>query len=73
MRLPSSGAVESDTILQQVCFSCLTRPTLADDLKVGFFSLDRTTQTEESEIVHLKQMTDVVQQLLQVSPTRSLG
>lgn len=43
------------------------RPTLADEQKIGFFSLDRTTQTEESEIIELKDMTNVIQQLLDVS------
>ena len=47
-------------------FCNVYRPTMADDLKVGFFSLDRATQTEESEIIDLKEMTEIIQQLLKV-------
>ena len=42
------------------------RPALADQLKIGFFSLDRATQTEVSEIIDLQEMTNLVQQLLKV-------
>ncbi|RUS72495.1 hypothetical protein EGW08_019749, partial [Elysia chlorotica] len=41
------------------------RPALADSAKVGFFSLDRASQTEVTEIVDLKEMTEVLQILLQ--------
>ncbi|KAK7483245.1 hypothetical protein BaRGS_00025538 [Batillaria attramentaria] len=41
------------------------RPALADSQKIGFFSLDRNSQTEISEIVDLKEMTEVLQILLQ--------
>jgi len=44
---------------------------LADDQKVGFFRLDRTTQTEESEIVDLKEMTKIIQQLLEVCVSKA--
>ena len=43
------------------------RPDLADQHKVGFFGLDRTSQTDVTEIVDLKEMTEVLQILLQVS------
>ena len=42
------------------------RPALADSAKIGFFSLDRASQTEVTEIVDLKEMTEVLQILLQV-------
>merc|ERR1719239_717282 len=41
------------------------RPALADSNKMGFFSLDRASQTETTEIVDLKEMTEVLQILLQ--------
>ncbi|GFO34239.1 golgin subfamily a member 6-like protein 22 isoform x3 [Plakobranchus ocellatus] len=41
------------------------RPALADSAKIGFFSLDRASQTEVTEIVDLKEMTEVLQILLQ--------
>ncbi|KAL3831867.1 hypothetical protein ACJMK2_023564 [Sinanodonta woodiana] len=43
----------------------LFRPNLADRHKVGFFSQDRTSQTNLTEIVDLKEMTEVLQVLLQ--------
>lgn len=45
--------------------SDMFRPALADSTKIGFFSLDRASQTETSEIVDLKEMTEVLQILLQ--------
>ena len=42
------------------------RPDLADQHKVGFFGLDRGSQTNVTEIVDLKEMTEVLQILLQV-------
>lgn len=41
----------------------LFRPALADEQKIGFFSLDRSCQTEETEIIDLKEMTKVITQL----------
>ena len=53
------------------CFNWLHsftfRPTLADVQKIGFFSLDRSSQTDVTEIVDLKEMTEVLQILLQVT------
>ncbi|XP_046580568.1 uncharacterized protein C10orf67, mitochondrial-like isoform X2 [Haliotis rubra] len=43
----------------------LFRPALADQQKIGFFSLDRASQTEITEVVDLKEMTEVLQVLLQ--------
>ncbi|KAJ8024918.1 hypothetical protein HOLleu_34972 [Holothuria leucospilota] len=43
------------------------RPSIADQQKVGFFRQDKATQTEDSEIVELKDMTKVLQILLQES------
>ena len=48
-------------VLKFIC-----RPDLADQHKVGFFSLDRPSQTDVTEIVDLKEMTEVLQILLQV-------
>ena len=42
----------------------LFRPSLADQHKVGFFTLDRCSQTEVTEVVELKDMTEVLQLLL---------
>ncbi|XP_071959250.1 uncharacterized protein [Antedon mediterranea] len=41
------------------------RPSIADQQKVGFFRQDRATQTSDSEIVALKEMTSVIQQLVE--------
>ncbi|XP_059175355.1 uncharacterized protein C10orf67, mitochondrial-like [Physella acuta] len=41
------------------------RPSLSDNTKIGFFSLDRSSQTEVSEMIDLKDMTKVLQTLLQ--------
>ena len=49
-----------------MAFVTFSRPSLADQLKIGFFSLDRATQTQASEIIDLKEMTQVIQQLLKV-------
>ena len=42
------------------------RPSIADDQKIGFFRLDRSTQTEVSQIVEIKELSDNVHQLLEV-------
>lgn len=49
----------------------LYRPNIADQHKVGFFTLDRCSQTEVTEVVDLKEMTEVLQILLQVMPMSS--
>ena len=41
--------------------SILCRPSISDQQKVGFFRQDRAAQTQESEILELKQMTIVLQ------------
>ncbi|XP_022086774.1 uncharacterized protein C10orf67, mitochondrial-like isoform X2 [Acanthaster planci] len=43
------------------------RPSIADQQKVGFFSQDRATQTERSDIINLKEMTKDIQGLLKES------
>ncbi|XP_038049411.1 uncharacterized protein C10orf67, mitochondrial-like [Patiria miniata] len=43
------------------------RPSIADQQKVGFFSQDRATQTERSDIINLKEMTEDIQGLLKES------
>ncbi|KAI0230794.1 hypothetical protein LSAT2_018849 [Lamellibrachia satsuma] len=40
------------------------RPSLADKQKVGFFSLDVASQTDQTEIFNIKHLTNVVQALL---------
>ncbi|XP_068727950.1 uncharacterized protein C10orf67, mitochondrial-like isoform X5 [Montipora capricornis] len=40
------------------------RPSLADQVRVGFFSQDRSAQTNISEIAQLKEMTEVLQNLV---------
>lgn len=42
-----------------------SQPNIADQHKVGFFTLDRCSQTEVTEVVDLKEMTEVLQILLQ--------
>ena len=52
-----------------VCFACLfylCRPSLADQVRVGYFSQDRSSQTDVSEIAQLKEMTVVLQNLVGV-------
>jgi len=43
------------------------RPALADEVKVGFFNLDRACQTQQTDIIQLKEMTNVLQVLIKVS------
>ena len=43
------------------------RPSLAESQKIGFFSLDRATQTHDTEIIDMKQMTESVHELLEVT------
>ncbi|XP_058964485.1 uncharacterized protein C10orf67, mitochondrial isoform X3 [Pocillopora verrucosa] len=40
------------------------RPSIADQVRVGYFSQDRSSQTEVSEIAQLKEMTEVLQNLV---------
>ncbi|XP_015779351.1 PREDICTED: myosin-11-like [Acropora digitifera] len=40
------------------------RPSLADQIRVGYFSQDRSAQTNVSEIIQLKEMTEVLQNLV---------
>lgn len=42
-----------------------SKPSLADQHKVGFFTLDRCSQTDVTEVVDLKEMTEIIQILLQ--------
>ena len=42
------------------------RPTLADQVRIGYFSMDRACQTEESEIIDLKETTNLMSNLVQV-------
>ncbi|KAJ7346448.1 hypothetical protein OS493_040260, partial [Desmophyllum pertusum] len=39
-------------------------PSIADQVRVGYFSQDRSSQTEVSEIAQLKEMTEVLQNLV---------
>ncbi len=45
---------------------------ISGDVNIGFFSLDRATQTEESELQTLKVMTENIQQLLKVGEFEKL-
>ena len=42
------------------------RPSIADQVHIGYFSQDRSSQTEVSEIAQLKEMTEVLQNLVRV-------
>eukprot|EP00112_Aurelia_sp_Birch-Aquarium-sp1_P017336 Seg4002.4 transcript_id=Seg4002.4/GoldUCD/mRNA.D3Y31 product="putative protein C10orf67 mitochondrial" protein_id=Seg4002.4/GoldUCD/D3Y31 len=41
------------------------RPSLADKLRVGYFSMDRACQTQESDIIDLKETTALLSTLVQ--------
>ncbi|XP_074659095.1 uncharacterized protein LOC141911899 isoform X3 [Tubulanus polymorphus] len=41
------------------------KPSLAEQVKIGFFSQDRLTQTDDTEILLIKDLTENVQNLLQ--------
>ena len=43
--------------------SICKRPSLSDQIKVGFYSSDRYTQTNESEILNLKNATNDLEYL----------
>lgn len=63
----SYSNLHSDIFVLSLVLSCLfSRPDLADQHKVGFFGQDRSSQTDLTEIVDLKEMTEVLQILLQV-------
>ncbi|KAK3747008.1 hypothetical protein QZH41_011965, partial [Actinostola sp. cb2023] len=40
------------------------RPSLADQVRIGYFSQDRASQTDSSEILPMQLMTNVMQQLV---------
>lgn len=40
------------------------RPSIADQVHIGYFSQDRSSQTEVSEVAQLKEMTEVLQNLV---------
>ena len=71
----SAGFRETWKIDPSLCSWCFSmslttlffRPNIADHHKVGFFTLDRCSQTDVTEVVDLKSMTEVLQVLLQVS------
>ena len=42
------------------------RPSIADQVHIGYFSQDRSSQTEVSEVAQLKEMTEVLQNLVRV-------
>ncbi|XP_054580736.1 uncharacterized protein C10orf67 homolog, mitochondrial [Eptesicus fuscus] len=46
-------------------FQICSRRNISDDLKVGFFSTDRATQTDSSEILPLKELSSSTQKLVQ--------
>lgn len=43
------------------------RPSISDQIRVGFFSTDRYTQTNETEIIVLKTATENLQSMSKVS------
>ena len=55
-----------------VTVSC-SRPSLADKLRVGYFSMDRACQTEESDIIDLKETTALLSTLVQVNLCHQLA
>eukprot|EP00079_Xenopus_tropicalis_P026981 XP_012821096.1 PREDICTED: uncharacterized protein C10orf67 homolog, mitochondrial isoform X1 [Xenopus tropicalis] len=48
------------------CFTIemLLRPSISDQLRVGFFGTDHATQTDVSEVLELKEVTGVMQSLV---------
>ena len=44
----------------------MKRPSISDQVKVGFYSTDRFTQTDESEIISLKTATETLENLCNV-------
>ena len=49
-----------------LCLFFYYRPSIADQVHVGYFSQDRSSQTDVSEIAQLKEMTEVLQKLVRV-------
>ena len=43
------------------------RPSIADKVRIGFFSQDRYSQTETTEILPMKEMQEVMGKLVTVS------
>ncbi|OCT75595.1 uncharacterized protein C10orf67, mitochondrial isoform X2 [Xenopus laevis] len=56
-------ALPEDT---EECFTIemLLRPSISDQLRVGFFGTDHATQTDVSEVLELKEVTGVMQSLV---------
>ncbi len=46
---------------------CIIRPSITERKRIGFFVSDQACQTDESEIIQLKTVTDNIDMLLQVS------
>jgi len=47
----------------------LQRPSISDQIKVGFYSSDRASQTDQTDILVLKNATEQLQFLSKVSRT----
>ena len=51
----------------QLIFSCfLSRPSITDVRRVGYFSSDQTTQTDNSDILELKFVTGTIGSIIEV-------
>lgn len=53
---------------KEIWYLCsLSRLTISDNLKIGFFTSDHATQTDCSEILPLKDLSQSTEKLMQVN------
>lgn len=53
--------------IKSVLFSLLSRPSITDVRRVGYFSSDQTTQTDNSDILELKYVTGTIGSIIEVA------
>ncbi|XP_077124478.1 uncharacterized protein C10orf67 homolog, mitochondrial isoform X1 [Ranitomeya variabilis] len=59
------GALDDDLAVQAYVREIEFRRAISNQLRVGLYESDRSTQTDESEVVEIKELTSVVQSLTQ--------
>ncbi|CAJ0925771.1 unnamed protein product [Ranitomeya imitator] len=59
------GALDDDLSVEAYVREIEFRRAISNQLRVGLYESDRSTQTDESEVVEIKELTSVVQSLTQ--------
>ncbi|KYO46796.1 uncharacterized protein C10orf67 homolog, mitochondrial isoform X1 [Alligator mississippiensis] len=70
---PGPGLRPSEQTLELLALPCCleeleaaARPSISDDLKIGYFVTDHATQTDITEVAELKELTNTTQTLVQL-------